>query len=188
MLHNSQLNQKMVFSKHFLILTPLCFGQGQTGFWDNYELGLKPWEVAPTQADGTIKTTVYWKPSQTDQYLFNSNHHLQHKKICYEAHSAQHLVSEEEDRGREVWQIQGALQAIWYTDCSQRSRVNFKFQTLWFPFPSTCCPPCVPPLPVIRSFHLPLVTPSVSQYIQYTCWPALLPWQIGYCFLPAVVQ
>ena len=62
--------------------------------------------------DGTIKTRVYRKDTHTDQYLnVQCNHPLQHKREVVKilAHRAKTVVSEREDRMKELDHLRGAL-------------------------------------------------------------------------------
>ena len=69
--------------------------------------------------DGSIKTKVYGKETQTDQYLnFQSNHPLEHKRgvVRTLAYRAKTVVSEREDRKKELEHLRGALRCNGFPD------------------------------------------------------------------------
>ncbi len=69
--------------------------------------------------DGTIKVTVYQKPTHTNQYLlFELHHPLQHKLSVVRTlmHRANTCITEEEDRTTEINNIKKSLRLCGYRD------------------------------------------------------------------------
>ena len=73
--------------------------------------------------DGTVKTTVYRKPTHTDQYLqWDSNHHLDHKRSVVRTllNRVDTHVSESDDQAAEIKHVQKVLRANGYKDWALR--------------------------------------------------------------------
>ena len=75
--------------------------------------------------DGSLKIDIYRKSTHTDQYLhFTSNHPIQHKMIVVRTllHRAQHVVTDDEDRTKEVEHVKQALAKCGYPEWMLREK------------------------------------------------------------------
>ncbi|XP_072025293.1 uncharacterized protein [Amphiura filiformis] len=73
------------------------------------------------QTDGTVKVSIYRKPTHTDQYLaFDSHHPLEHKLSVIRTlfHRADTLVTDTEDREKEINHVKGGLRRCGYEEWS----------------------------------------------------------------------
>jgi hypothetical protein len=69
--------------------------------------------------NGTIKVTIFRKPTHTNQYLnFSSNHHVSHKLSVPKTlfHRADTLISEEEDKEKEREYVKKSLRKCGYPE------------------------------------------------------------------------
>ena len=75
-------------------------------------------DVLITRSDeGKLSTNIYRKATHTNQYLnFTSNHHLQHKRSVVRSllHRANEIISNEEEKQKEIKNIQQVLKANAY--------------------------------------------------------------------------
>ena len=103
--HSQALLQHINNQDPYILFTVEPTKQGPLPFLDT---------LVTTEPNNTFSTTVYRKPTHTDQYLhWDSNHHITAKQSVYNtlAHRAKLVSSSQDRRDQELQHIKIALQA-----------------------------------------------------------------------------